>query len=288
MNGSEYGGTHGFDEINRDWSMTVAVLMTCHNRRETTLRCLEHLFVACDKCKGISFDVWLVDDGSSDGTAEGVKDGFPQVHVVSGDGNLFWAKGMHRAWMAATHSRHYDLYLWLNDDVVLKRGAISGLLADYRVVGSVLVGACSEDDTEQKCSYGATNRNDQKIIPIGRPLRADGWLNGNVVLVPEEVFSKVGMISDEYSHARADYDYAERLRRLGIPFYCSSAYVGSCKDDFMAKMCAKSFWQRIQMLWRPGYMNLHDLWLIRCRYHGIMPAIMSCAHLVFIAARGIK
>jgi len=268
--------------------MTVAVLMTCHNRRETTLRCLLHFFVACGKCHEVSFDVWLVDDGSSDGTAEAVKNSFPQVHVIHGDGTLFWAKGMHKVWREATNHCQYDFYLWLNDDVVLRSDAILGMLADYRAVGGVLVGACSEDETEQKCSYGTTNSKNQRIMPNGRPQRADGWLNGNFVLVPREVFSKVGLISDEYSHARADYDYAERLKRLDIPFYCSSAYVGSCKDDFWAKMSVKSFLQRIQMLWQPGYWNLHDLWIIRRRYHGIVPAVISCAHLMLIAARGVK
>ena len=197
--------------------MTVAVLMTCHNRRETTLRCLSHFFAACGECHEVSFEVWLVDDGSSDGTAEAVKKSFPQAYVVHGDGTLFWAKGMHKAWREAVHHHQYDLYLWLNDDVVLKSDAISGMLADYRAVGGVLVGACSEDESEQKCSYGTTNGKDQKIIPNGSPQRADGWLNGNCVLVPSEVYSKVGMISDEYSHARADYDYAERLKRLPAP-----------------------------------------------------------------------
>ena len=268
--------------------MTVAVVMTCHNRRETTLRCLSHFFAACGECQEVSFDVWLVDDGSSDGTAEAVRNRFPQVHVIHGNGALFWAKGMHKAWCEAARHRQYDFYLWLNDDVVLKSDAILRILADYRVVGGVLVGACSEDETEQTCSYGVTTSKDQKVMPNGDPQRADGWLNGNCVLVPREVFSKVGMISDEYSHARADYDYAERLKRLDIPFYCSSVYVGSCKNDFRAKMCAKSFWQRIQMLWRPGYWNLHDLWLIQRRYHGIAPAVISCAHLMLIAARGVK
>ena len=287
--------------------MTIAILMTCHNRREITLRCLEYLFVACGNCNDVVFDVWLVDDGSLDGTAEAVKSRFPQVTIIYGDGNLFWAKGMHRAWTVAANSRHYDFYLWLNDDVVLKSEALLSILSDYDKLSNhqtlkpsnhkpqtsksfplVIVGACSEDESEQKCSYGTTNSNDQKIIPNGSPQRADGWLNGNCVLVPSEVYSKVGMISDEYSHARADYDYAERLKRLDIPFYCSSAYVGPCKDVFRAKMGVKSFCQRIQMLWQPGYWNLHDLWIIRRRYHGIVPAVISCAHLMLIAARGVK
>ena len=191
--------------------------MACHNRRELTLRCLEHLDAACRQSSGNVFDVWLVDDGSSDGTTEAVKARFPGVNVVRGDGGLFWAKGMHKAWTSAVAFRQYDFYLWLNDDVVLRRDSLSTIFADYESVGGVLVGACSMDETERQCTYGATDRRDQKIIPNGHPQRADGWFNGNCVLVPRDVALRVGLISEEYSHARADYDYAERLKRAGVP-----------------------------------------------------------------------
>lgn len=264
----------------------IAVLMTCHNRVETTLKCLDGLAA---NVKGETVDVWLVDDGSTDGTSERAKAWHRQnadrvnLTVVAGSGNLYWAKGMALAWRLAAVS-DYDFYLWLNDDVVLYRGALSGLLNDYRKIGGVIVGACCEPGGGA-ISYGATDAMDGKIIPNGSPQRADGWLNGNFVLVPKEVYQKVGMISDEYTHARADYDYAERLKRVGIPFYSSSKFVGECHYEFDAKICGKSLWQRIQLLWRPGYWNLHDLWLIRSRYHGKLRALVSCVHLLVIAVR---
>ena len=79
--------------------MKIAILMTCHNRRETTLRCLESL--ALEKRVGVGqwkIDVFLVDDGSTDGTDEAVKATFPKVNVIRGTGNLYWAKGMELAW----------------------------------------------------------------------------------------------------------------------------------------------------------------------------------------------
>ena len=99
----------------------IAVLMACHNRVETTLCCLERLFtnIVAD------LDVWLVDDGSSDGTGARVKERFPSVNVIRGTGSLYWARGMRLAWERAVESHeHYDYFLWLNDDVVLRSDGI--------------------------------------------------------------------------------------------------------------------------------------------------------------------
>ena len=231
--------------------------------------------------------VFLVDDGSVDGTGAKVRATYPTVCVIEGSGSLFWAKGMRKAWEIAATEGKWDYYLWLNDDVMLKSDALSGLRSDYDklTTASVLVGAC---EYEGQCTYSATDSKDRKLAPNGQPQAADGWFNGNVVLVPEPVFEKVGMISPAYTHARADYDYAERLKSAGVAFYVSSAYVGSCQSDFNAKMRGKGFAERVSMLWKPGYFNLHDLYLIRSRYHGHVAAIASCVRLIQIVLNGWK
>ena len=43
----------------------IAVLITCHNRKEKTLHCLQNLYK-----QSITCDVYLVDDGSIDGSSE--------------------------------------------------------------------------------------------------------------------------------------------------------------------------------------------------------------------------
>ena len=267
--------------------MKMAILMTCHNRVEKTVRCLQGLECALAECKEASYKVFLVDDGSTDGTSATVESMFGQSHVriIQGSGRLFWAKGMRLAWEIAVEEGAWDFYLWLNDDVMLYPDAIRSVLSDCQKCQGVVVGACRESDCGS-ISYGATDAEDRKIIPNGTPQKADGWMNGNFVLVPRDVYQIVGMISDEYSHARADYDYAERLRAAEIPFYSSSGFVGVCHSDFESKISGKLLIQRIGLLWRPGYWNLHDLWIIRSRYHGRMRAILSCVHLMLIAVRG--
>src|SRR5690242_187901 len=92
----------------------VAVLITSHNRRETTLRCLRCL-VEQRGCEALDVQTYLVDDGCTDGTASAVRNAFPTVTILQADGSLFWAGGMRAAFAEAAKSDP-DFYLWLNDD----------------------------------------------------------------------------------------------------------------------------------------------------------------------------
>jgi glycosyltransferase involved in cell wall biosynthesis len=78
--------------------MKLAVLIASYNRRDATLCCMSRLLPQI----GEDARVYLVDDGSTDGTAvsvAGLKD--KRIKVINGDGSLFWAKGMRKAWEAA-------------------------------------------------------------------------------------------------------------------------------------------------------------------------------------------
>lgn len=100
----------------------IAVLLTCFNRRDKTVRCLQSLantYVS----SGVSLDVdvYLTDDGCKDGTSEAVRSmNLPfGIHLLMGDGTLYWNGGMINSWSAAVKNGGYDGYLWLNDDTVV-------------------------------------------------------------------------------------------------------------------------------------------------------------------------
>ena len=175
--------------------MKIAVLIACHNRKAVTLNCLSRLMPQL----GMGNEVFLVDDGSKDGTGDAIRKSFPAVKVVEGDGSLFWAKGMRRAWEAAVAKRQdWDGYLWLNDDVELCPDAIDRMLAvneGKRIVVGELKNA------EGKIVYGT---------------RPGGLFTGNCVFVPRKVYERLGMICGDYSHAWADSDYAMMAKRAGI------------------------------------------------------------------------
>ena len=132
-----------------DWS-SVAVLMTCHNRRDLTIRSLSS--VTSQACPEADVSIYLVDDGSSDGTTTAVRAEFPEVRVRAGTGQLFWSGGMRLAQQAALPSDP-DYLLWLNDDVSLREDALSRLLNAHRVLcsrdspDSIIVGAMKDPTT---------------------------------------------------------------------------------------------------------------------------------------------
>ena len=98
---------------------SIAALMTCHNRKKKTLRCLTALQEGWEKTgERPSVSVFLTDDGCTDGTSDAIRAQsfhFP-VHILPGSGDLFWNGGMINSWKAALAEGGFDGYLWLNDD----------------------------------------------------------------------------------------------------------------------------------------------------------------------------
>ena len=239
--------------------MKFAVLMTCHNRKETTLRCLRGL--------PSDVDVYLVDDGSTDGTGAAVKASFPRVNVIRGEGDLYWAKAMELAWKTAVGAGDWDGYLWLNDDVEIDADAVSRV-AKSGNGGEIIVGELI--NARGEVTYG---------------LRGD-LFTGNVVYVPRAVYEELGMICGDYAHAWADSDYAMRAKRAAVKVV-SCGVVGKCEGHpNRPSLKGLSLRQRWKLLFDPKGWNLHDLWLYRRRNWGVFAAVFSSAHLMFHVLKG--
>lgn len=216
---------------------SIAVLMACHNRRATTLACLDALF-SSRLPENTLIKVFLVDDGSTDGTAEGVRDAWPEVEIIRADGSLFWAKATALAFTTALDIG-FDAYLWLNDDTILESDALLLLVGMSVETGGrqMIVGATCDAET-QECTYGGGPR----LSPIFRPFRSGllapngkaqqiDMMNGNVVFIPDAIARRIGNLDAAFEHAMGDTDYSLRARRLGIEVVLSPKYVGTCSRN---------------------------------------------------------
>lgn len=210
----------------------IAVLLTCHNRRDKTVKCLTNLF-QCNIPKGYTLDVFLVDDGSTDHTGDAIRKKFPEVNVIQGDGTLYWNGGMRLAWKTAKETKSYDFYIWLNDDTFLFENSIVKIFNDYNHLKnkgsiSIITGAC-KSPYKDRCTFGG-HENQGLLEPNGFPQKCK-FINGNFTLIPNEVFKNVGMLSETYTHAYGDFDYGLRAQYMGYSCWVSSEYLATCEND---------------------------------------------------------
>ncbi len=208
----------------------IAVLMTCHNRRPITIACLSRLF----ECRS-DVDVFCVDDDSSDGTYSAIHDSFPQVHLIRGNGNLYWCRGMRRAWEVARESRDYDYYVWLNDDLMLYSCAFNEIIeCSNHYENKAIISGLVQDELSGGPIYGGYDEKQNLIIANGSNNKIHR-LNGNFVIVPRYVFEKIGYFDRAFHHDIGDVDYGYTAQELGIPVLSTRCYIGSSKASLKQK-----------------------------------------------------
>ena len=217
----------------------IAVLLTCFNRKEKTLACLNRLSIAISTLKDpFNLSVYLTDDGSTDGTAEAVAKQYPEAKILKGTGNLYWAGGMRNSWREAI-KKDYDAYLLLNDDTNVFPSMFTELLETHRYcvnnfkTGGIYLGSTKETGI---LSYGGA-RLTNKFLFKYHFIRPNGEIqscelgNANIMLVTKDVVSKIGILSEGYTHGVADYDYTLKAVAKNIPVLIAKEYCGTCTDD---------------------------------------------------------
>jgi len=209
-------------------TLKIAVLLTCHNRKEKTLDCLKSLFKQEGLKDKFTIDVFLVDDGSTDCTGETIKIKFPSVNVIQGDGKLYWNRGMHLAWKTAATTSDFDYYLWLNDDTFLERDAIKTLLIKNFDNGLVCGSTCSS--INRQITYGGFKKKPDRLIEPNGEFQTCDYLNGNCVLISKKIFEIVGNLDPIFQHALGDFDYGLRAKKMGIALYVAPKFIGVCES----------------------------------------------------------
>lgn len=247
----------------------IAVLITCYNRREKTLQCLQ-LLSRQKNNNNYSLSVFVIDGGSTDGTPDAIRDAFPEVMTKIEDG-LYWAGGMRAAWKMAADDADFDYYLLLNDDTSIYDTCIERLIetseACYKKFGQygIVVGS-TRSPVNKQLTYGGRkliNRSRSKsemVNPLKDNLQPCELGNGNIMLIHKNVYHGIGGLSEKYTHGIADYDYTLRASDAGFPVVVANGFLGECERDHGNNwMSAKSsLRQRINYLYSPKGLAYHE------------------------------
>jgi GT2 family glycosyltransferase len=96
----------------------VAILIPVFNGLKYTQQCVRDIYESLARipAENPPFSTVVIDDGSSDGTAEWIKNNYPQIHLLRGDGSLWWSGSINKGIEYALNTLHTShILLWNND-----------------------------------------------------------------------------------------------------------------------------------------------------------------------------
>jgi GT2 family glycosyltransferase len=208
--------------IEEDPIFNLAVIIPAYNRWEETADCLERLFHDVYPAKRI----FLIDDGSTDGTTERCRERFPGVEILHGNGDLWWSGAINLGIEAALRS-DVDLVLWLNNDNLVEPETIPRLIEVYRRCPPRSV-ICAENRSTMtgKLEWQGEPpfwhpeahawKADQEREPTFSLTHPPG---GRGVLIPTVCFREVGVVDeDQFPHYWADHDFHYRAMERGYRY----------------------------------------------------------------------
>lgn len=256
----------------------ISVLITCYNRIETTIKTLNNLYL-----QNYNFDVFLLDDNSTDNTSEIVRQYFPSIKIYVGDGNYFWSRGMLFLWEKAIE-KDYDFYLWLNNDVYLYDNALTELMQiSKKYSDSVIVSGILLDPILKKVSYGGYNDKKQLIVPNGQ-IQLVKYLNGNFVLIPKNIVKQIGLIDPVFHHDLGDVEYGFRVLKKGFKILSTRIIVGECitNNPNRLRSINKNMFERFKILFSPLGSPLKQQFYFNRKYYGLLYSIMYILYIIII------
>ncbi|AFY75203.1 putative glycosyltransferase [Synechococcus sp. PCC 7502] len=170
----------------------VYIIIPIHNRKHLSLACLENLRVNGDLQK---YQIVIVDDGSSDGSTEAIRLLYPEVILLSGDGNLWWT-GAITLGMQYAYEHGAEYLIWLNDDCQHCIGTIDNLVTFAQTHQDVIVGCQGvEPENPNLIVFGGKVKTWQGyrfINPPANMVVPCDLLSGNIVCLPRSVIEKIG------------------------------------------------------------------------------------------------
>jgi GT2 family glycosyltransferase len=233
-----------------------SVIIVCWNNKDYLEPCLESLYNGNLKS---SFDIVVVDNGSTDGSQEMLRQKYPDIKIIQNDHNVGLSKASNQGIMA-TSGRYVLLF---NNDTLVNGPSLDALVdfldqtADAGAVGGRLL---NPDGSFQAAGSNFPSLQEEFLIstrlgalfwpsyPDIRPsdqIQVVDWIGSACLLVRREVFNRVGLLDEEYFIYGDEADLQYRIKRAGwkvyyLPNVTTIHYGGRSMDR----------WRRRKMVYR--------------------------------------
>lgn len=205
----------------------VSVIVLNYNGSSSIIECLESILAQSYP----PFETILVDNNSSDGSADTAQRQFPRLRVIRNSKNLGFAEGNN----VGIRDSRGDLILLVNNDVVLDRNAVSHLVRRMSPAAGLVTGAIYYASGGAVWSYGGRfdpltgmhwhnfqGMNGEQSLPDN--IQID-YAPGALLLARRSLLEKVGLLDDYFFLYGDDIDLALKARRLGYSVEVTPAAV---------------------------------------------------------------
>jgi len=208
---------------------TATVILLNYNTGDLTVQCLERISTDLEAA---GWEIIVVDNGSSDHSAETIRARFPHWPVLTTPHNLGFAGGNN---LGLRQARGEALIL-LNSDVIVSAAALVKLVEHLQArpdAGAISPGLRTATGEPQTFAFGdeptlgyLIERGLRAILrlpamhdwAVKEPLEAQ-WVSGACLCVRRAVIQQVGLLDERFFLYFEDIDWCLRMRRAGWRVY---------------------------------------------------------------------
>ena len=209
----------------------LSIIIVNWNAKDLLLTCLDSIHQTCNE---VAMEIFVIDNGSVDGSGEAVKERFPKVTFIQNQQNVGFAAANNQA-LRLSKGKYL---LLLNPDTKVKEGSIEGLVSfmesspEAGVVGAQLL---NDDGSKQNSIANfpslATELFNKSLLrwlfpkkfpgkekDYPKPIEVDSVI-GACMMVRREAMDEVGLLDETYFLFLEETDWCYRIKKAGWKVY---------------------------------------------------------------------
>lgn len=218
------------NEGQRNQVVDMSIVLVCWNNKPYLDPCLKSLYEGNLKS---SFDVIVVDNGSTDGSQQMLIDKYPAVMLIQNEGNVGLSKASNQG-IKATNGRYV---LLLNNDTIVNGPSLDRLVEflDAHSEAGAVGGKLLNPDGSFQAGYASFSTLMEEFLIVthigelmwpGFPssgdsyeIKATGWLSSACLLVRRSALDQIGLLDESYFIYGDEADLQHRLSKAGWKVY---------------------------------------------------------------------
>lgn len=218
--------------MNYERENILSIIIVNWNTEDLLRSCLESIY---NETKNITYEIFVIDNASSDSSLEFITNQFPQVKLIRNNINSGYAKACNQG-IKISKGKYI---LLLNPDTVILNNALEKLISfadktpSAGIFGPKLIN--KDGSLQLSCRIFPKVFFKSYMLKIENAIANVDWLVGACLLIRREVINDVGYIDEDFFMYGEDMDFCYRAKKRGwnCLFYPLSEvlHVGNVSGD---------------------------------------------------------